>query len=65
MAYVIERVALPRRAVKPEPGAISAHGFQRWLATWRERQADGWDVTVLLSGDETHAVGLAYRPEDQ
>ena len=64
MATIIERVWLPGHAVKREAHQLSAHGFQGWLDQWHNRQADGWDVTVLVDQKRTHAVALAYRGDD-
>lgn len=60
---MIERVGLSKRA-QPRTAQgkrLSAHGFQTWLGHWQNLRADGWDVTVLLAADETHAVALAWK----
>ena len=52
MAVIVERVDFP------------VPRFASWLEGWKERQADGWLVTVWLDRDETHAIGLACRPKE-
>lgn len=40
---------------------LGAHGFGRWLEGWKRLQREGYDVTVLVALDRSHAIGLAYR----
>ena len=48
----IERIAL---------AGLGAQGFGRWLDQWQALRRAGWDVTVLVDRDKTHAIGLAWR----
>lgn len=52
--WMIERI---------EHRGLDAHGYGRWLDQWRELQNEGWDVTVVISHDKTHSVGLAYKED--
>jgi hypothetical protein len=61
---IVERVTLRAHAQKKTPHELSAHGFQRWLEGWKERQADGWIVRVWVARDASHAIGMACRPDE-
>ena len=44
--WFIERTSVPTSA---------------WLYGIKDLRADGWNVTVLISADKSHCVGLGYR----
>ena len=58
MAAAPGKCAIARVELK----GLGAQGFSRWLDQWQELRRAGWDVTVLVAGDRTHAIGLAWRP---
>jgi hypothetical protein len=52
--FAIERIPLR---------GLGAQGFGRWLDQWKDMQAQGFDVTVLIANDKAnpHAIGLACK----
>jgi hypothetical protein len=35
--------------------------LNRRLSGWKQKAANGWDLTVLVSRDRSHVVALGYR----
>jgi hypothetical protein len=54
----VERIRLrPHKTTRAQaPGSASAHYFQRWLGECQALRKAGYEVTVLLARDQSHAV---------
>lgn len=50
------------RTAAQAPGTLSKEEFQDWLSGWRRLQLEGWEASVVVALDGSHAVGLAWRP---
>ena len=57
----VERCWTATHAAARKPGQVGARSFQAWLGSCKELRRQGWDVTVLLAHDQSHAVLIACQ----